>query len=108
MIGDKLVWNEGVLTRLLNSPQGPIARDLSRRAIAVESLAKRNASGRPGPRVRTGRLRSSISWRLRVDGRGVLHADIGTSVSYGRWLEQGLRNGRRYPFLSNALVAARY
>lgn len=105
---DRLVWNEGVLQRLLNSPQGPVARDLARRAINVQNLAKLNASGRPGPRVRTGRLRSSISWRLRVSGNGVLHADIGTNVPYGRWLETGLRNGRRYPYLSNALEAARY
>lgn len=100
------IWNEAALTRLLTGPDGPVARDLARRAINVQTQAKINATGRPGPKVRTGRLRSSISWRLRV-GAGRLHADIGTNVPYGRYLETGLRNGRRYPYLTTALFAAR-
>lgn len=103
---DRLLWNEAALQRLLQSPQGPVARNLAVRAVRVQNQAKLNASGRPGPRVRSGRLRSSISWRLRQDAYGRLHADIGTNVSYGRWLELGLRNGRRYPFLLPALRAA--
>lgn len=100
------IWNEAALTRLVSGPDGPVARDLARRAVNVQNQAKINATGRPGPRVRTGRLRSSISWRLRVDAVG-LHADIGTNVPYARPLELGLRNGKRYPFLSTALFAAR-
>jgi len=101
------IWNEAELARLLSSQDGPTARDLGRRAIAVQSRAKLNASGRPGPNVDTGRLRSSISWRLGQDSRG-LYADIGTGVPYGRILELGLtRNGRRFPFLVPALEAAR-
>lgn len=100
------IWNEAELRRLLGK-HGEIARDLSRRAINVQSRAKVNATGRPGPRVDTGRLRSSISWRLGEDERGVF-ADIGTGVPYGRILELGLtRNGRRFPFLVPALEAAR-
>ncbi len=45
---------------LLESPSGPVARDLQRRGLRIESQAKINASGRPGPNVDTGRLRSSI------------------------------------------------
>lgn len=105
-MADTLRWNDGALQRILASPQGPVGRDLARRAIRVQNQAKINASGRPGPRVRTGRLRSSISWRLRVTGTGTLVADIGTNVPYGRYLETGLRNGRRYPYLSTALWAA--
>lgn len=100
-----LIWNEVELARLLRSPLGPTALDLSRRAIRVQNQAKLNATGRPGPRVDTGRLRSSISWRLGEDAQG-LYADIGTGVPYGRILELGLtRNGRRFPFLVPALQA---
>lgn len=97
-------WNEGALRELLESPHGDVARDLAQRAIRIESRAKQNASGRPGPNVQTGRLRSSITWRLGVDSQG-LYADIGTNVPYGRYLELGLRNGARYPFLAPALAA---
>lgn len=103
-----LIYDEAALHFLLASEHGPTARDLSRRAIRVESAAKQNATGRPGPRVDTGRLRSSISWRLGQDSRG-LYADIGTGVPYGKNLELGLtRNGARYPFLEPALQAGLY
>lgn len=101
------IWNDAALARILNSPDGPVGRVLAVKAIRVQNQAKLNATRRPGPRVRTGRLRSSISWRLRVGDDGVLHADIGTNVPYGRYLETGLRNGRRYPYLTTALPAAR-
>lgn len=103
------------LRRLMRGPQGPVARELGRRAIRVESAAKLNATGRAvegatnaagrGPRVDTGRLRSSITWRLGTDTVG-LYAEIGTNVPYGYWLETGLRNGVTYPFLRPALSAA--
>lgn len=115
---DTLVWNEAALKRLLESPQGPVARDLAVRAIRVQNQAKINATGAQvegahnpggrGPRVRTGRLRSSISHRVQQTPGGTLRADIGTNVSYGRYLELGLLpNGRRYPFLAPALPMAR-
>jgi hypothetical protein len=63
-----------------------------------------NAAGR-GPNVDTGRLRSSIAWRLGDDTEG-LYADIGTNVPYGYYLETGLRNGVKYPFLVPALSVA--
>jgi hypothetical protein len=99
------VWNEMELARLLKSPAGPVARDLARRAILVQGAAQRNASGRPGPNVDTGRLRSSIFWAIGTDQEG-LFADIGTNVEYGFYLETGLVNGARYPFLEPALQAA--
>jgi Bacteriophage HK97-gp10, putative tail-component len=100
-----LIWNEAELHRLLGL-HGEVAEDLSRRAINVTSQAKINATERPGPRVDTGRLRSSISWRLGEDADGIF-ADIGTGVPYGRILELGLtRNGQKYPFLVPALSAA--
>lgn len=99
-------WNELQLFELLRSPAGPVARDLVRRAIRVEAAAKENATHRPGPMVRTGRLRGSITWRLGSDALG-LFADIGTAVIYGKFLEEGTRNMQPYPFLRPALWAGR-
>lgn len=109
---DRLVFDQRELKRLLEGPDGPVAKDLGRKATRVETEAKLNATGRQvagannpegrGPNVQLGRLRSSISWRLGHDTQG-LYADIGTNVPYGFWLETGLRNGATYPFLTPAL-----
>lgn len=101
-----IIEHPHALNQLLNGPQGGVARDLARRAVQVTNQAKRNASGRPGPRVDTGRLRSSIAWELRTVN-GQLIARVGTNVEYALPLETGLRNGARYPFLGPALSAAR-
>lgn len=106
------------LAAFLNNPGGPVARDLARRAINVESAAKINAS-QPhrdgpnsgsvpgdGPAVRTGRLRGSITWRLGQDELG-LYADIGTNVEYGPYVELGTSRMAARPFLVPALPAAR-
>lgn len=86
-------------------PDGGIARDLARRAIAVETQAKVNASGRPGPNVQTGRLRASISWALGEDELG-LFAAVGTDVFYAPYVELGTDRAPAYPFLRPALSAA--
>lgn len=112
----RIVQHDTALARLLTSVDGGIARDLGARAIRVQNHAKLNATGRQvqgarnpagrGPRVDTGRLRSSIAWELRRDGEG-LAARVGTNVEYGYHLETGLRNGATYPFLKPALASAR-
>jgi phage gpG-like protein len=108
-------FDEAAARALLESSEGPVARDLIRRGIRVESQAKLNASGRPGPRVQTGRLRSSITWALGRDTRG-LFVDVGSNVVYAKRIEEGFHGtdslGRRYdqpayPFLRPALIAAR-
>lgn len=103
---EKVQVNRIALQKMLRGRQGPIARDLAVRALRVESRAKLNASGRPGPRVQTGRLRSSISWALAEDARGI-YAVVGTNVYYAKWLELGSTRAPAYPFLRPALVAAR-
>lgn len=101
-----IVFNDREFDRVFLSPEGPVGVELGAAAIRVESAAKINASGRPGPNVRTGRLRSSIQWGYGVDEHG-LYADVGTNVPYGEYLETGnTRNGARYPFLQPALAAA--
>lgn len=100
--------------RTILGMHGPVAHDLSRRAIAVESSAKDHATGRPGPNVISGRLRGSITWRLGEDELG-LYADIGTNVEYAARIELGYQGtdslGRTYdspayPFLRPGLEAA--
>lgn len=105
-----IVWNEGALQELLNGPSGPVARDLGRRAVAVESEMKRlvNESFPPAstpgesPHKRTGRLQTSIAWRLGEDAQG-LYAQIGSSVEYAIYLEQGTDQMAARPFMKRAL-----
>jgi HK97 gp10 family phage protein len=97
--------NTAALNEMLRGPAGVVARDLARRAVRVESAAKDNASGRPGPNVITGRLRGSITWRLGADAEG-LYADIGTNVEYAPYVEFGTSRAPAYPFLGPALEAA--
>lgn len=98
-------FNESELNHLLRGKTGPVCRDLVKRAIKVESAAKRNATGRPGPNVDTGRLRGSITWRLGVDHSP--YVDIGTAVFYAPFVELGTSRAPAYPFLRPALEAAR-
>lgn len=90
----------------------PILHDLSRRAIRVESAAKRIASNASpsspgqGPGVITGRLRASITWRPGSDDISPF-VDVGTAVHYAPFLELGTRKMAARPFLRPALEFAR-
>ena len=57
------------------------------------ALVKRNASGRPGPRVRTGDYRRSLNMRFYPEGEegqpGSVSAFIGTAAPQARRLEEG-------------------
>lgn len=102
----------------LNGPDGPVFRYLLAGATRVETQAKLNATGIPvegavnpenrGPRVQTGRLRSSITQNPGRDSEGP-YVDVGTPVFYGKYLEEGWTTSRgryiRYPFLEPALSA---
>lgn len=111
-----LVWNELAFRAFAFSTGGDVAVGLVRDGVLVLNQARRNATGiavrgaqNPegrGPRVRTGRLRSSISMALGSDSQG-LFVDVGTNVRYARYLEKGLRGGRTYPFLVPALEVLR-
>lgn len=83
-----------------------VVADLVKRAIRVEAAAKQNATGRPGPRVRTGRLRSSITWELGGDEQSP-YVDIGSNVAYAPYVELGTSRMPAYPYLRPALEAAR-
>ncbi len=100
------VLNPAALASVLITPGGMVGRDIAKRAQAVESQAKINASGRPGPRVRTGRLRSSIGWVLTVDQDGLVGI-VGSNVEYAGFVERGTNRAPPYPYLRPALEAAR-
>jgi hypothetical protein len=101
------VWNDRALDQALNSPDGPVARDLARRGARVETVAKQYASGfGGGPNVRTGRLRAGIAWLLGRDSRG-LYAQVGTNVEYGPYVELGTDRMAARPFLRPAAEHAR-
>ena len=110
----------------------PVMADLIKRAIRVEAAAKTLATGvGGGPQVRTGRLRSSIGYRVGNDSLSP-YVDIGTAVEYAPYVELGHNNRahaypvttpggkatgaygyvsnkptRPFPFLRPALAAAR-
>jgi hypothetical protein len=81
--------------------KGPVAADLTRRAIRVQNAAKRFARGEgSGPHVRTGRLWGSITYRLGVDALSP-YVDIGTSVYYAPFVEFGHENkAHAYPLVT--------
>ena len=112
------ILNPEGIEELLNGPEGFGAQVLGRAAIRVESQAKLNATGGDvpgaanpegrGPKVRTDRLRSSITWVYGRDELGLFTA-VGTNVYYGYYLEVGWTSSAgnffSYPFLRPALSA---
>ena len=101
-------WDEAELERLLTSVDGPVGRDLQRRAVEVEAAGKRllsqHGSGRvykkskpsrihqasaPGepPAPDTGQLRAALGHELGHDADG-LYADVGYGVDPDTRVEQ--------------------
>lgn len=79
--------NSSEIDRILRSEAGPVARDLMRRGLLVESAAKRRISSNP-MRVDTGRLRSSITHVLTTQGTN-LQVRVGTNVFYALYIHDG-------------------
>lgn len=75
-------------------------------AARVESQAEKNASGRPGPNVRTGNLRRSItSSKVNVGFNGIYSVDVSATMVYARAVELGhprWKPGVKYPYLGPA------
>lgn len=95
----RIVLDESAIRELLEGTNGPIAKDLTRRAIKVEGQAKRLCP------VDTGRLRASITHDVDKDDQGI-YAMVGTDVHYGPYIELGTRFMRPQPYLRPALRAA--
>lgn len=97
-MADQLRFDPAALERLFLSDNGPVAKDLQRRALQVDRQAKQLCP------VDTGRLRSSITNQLAADHQG-LYADIGTNVEYAVFVELGTSRAAAQPFLRPALEA---
>lgn len=95
----RVILDQGALHQLLEGPSGDVAKEITRRTIAVDRQAKSLAP------VDTGRLRSSINWRLGHDSQGLVGI-VGTNVSYAIFQEFGTRYMAAQPFLRPALQAA--
>jgi phage gpG-like protein len=80
--------------RLLNLASGPTGRYLAKLAVMVETGAKQRCP------VDTGRLRSSITWRLE---QPPLTAIVGSNVEYSAFVELGTRRMAARPYLVPAL-----
>jgi len=91
-----------------------IDRALMRAGAKVEAQAKKLFKGRDEvsvpsepPRVQTGRLRGSITHRLTGELTKPV-VEIGTNVTYGKWLELGSsRTKIKHPFMYPALALKR-
>lgn len=105
-MAERFVYDQAALKVLFESADGPTGKMLKRKGIAVQRAAKKNASGRPGPNVQTGRLRSSITEELGHDSEGLVER-IGTDVDYALHVEMGTSRAPAYPYLRPALDAAR-
>ena len=68
----QVVLDQCALHRLLESPSGDVGKEMTRRTLKVHRAAVRLCA------VDTGRLRSSITWRLGTDARGLVGI-VGTS-----------------------------
>lgn len=93
-------FDHAALHRLFNSETAVVGKELARRAVKVDRAAKQLCP------VDTGRLRSSITWQLATDAKG-LHAVVGTDVLYAPFVELGTRSTSAQPYLRPALAAAK-
>lgn len=107
--------------RLTSSLGGPVGRDIQRRGLRVTRQMKANASGRPGPNIRTGNLLAAIAFlRFAVDSGGGVYAHIGAQnhrmirrgynyalILEGLFPRGGAPPDGAYPFMERSLEAAR-
>jgi HK97 gp10 family phage protein len=73
---------EAVARKIRDDENNPVARA----GLLIERQAKINASGRPGPKVQTDRLRSSIVTEMSADHQS---ATVGANVEYAPYVEFG-------------------
>lgn len=80
--------------------EGALAEGLEAGCLMVEREAKKRTP------VRTGRLRASISHRLRRE-MGEIQGEVGTNVDYASYVENGTSRNKPHPFLNPGLEACR-
>jgi HK97 gp10 family phage protein len=99
MSGTQLVWYGEERQKEIKSK---LERNMQKAVLIVERDAKINASGRPGPKVDTGRLRASITTEVEKTNNDIV-GRVGTNVVYSKFLEHGTSRMPPYPFLFPAL-----
>ena len=101
-----IAYDDQALAAMITGPNGPVAQQAARMGVRLESQMKLNVTGGgpsgQGPHVRTGRGRSSITWQVGQDGRGI-YVDAGSNVFYMGLLETGTDRMRPYPWARPAL-----
>ena len=107
---NEIVVHVGIIDRFMRDPNGPVGKDLFRRADRVERIAFANTSG-PVLSRQSGDLQDHLDIEITQDGEG-LRADIGTTAIHDefgyprfhdreppagasgrRWLTHALRDG---------------
>lgn len=83
--------------RQIQGPNGGVARDMLRRGLRVQALARKRAP------ARTGRLRGSIS--LATQNRVVMGVNtfvivVGTNLKYAEWVHDGTGIYARHGFIT--------
>lgn len=101
----KFTINEAELARIAGEA-GPLGQHVNGLADRVVNQAIQNATGRPGPRIRTGDLIESIEKLPDRDANGYF-VDVSATAEhrgypYPSRLETG-QDGHYYPFLKPAL-----
>lgn len=91
-----LVLNEAALANVLEGDHGPVNAWLLRKAIDVETTAKRLCP------VDTGRLRASITHVIGIE-EGKQAAYVGSNVEYAIYQELGTYKMAAQPYLRPAL-----
>jgi hypothetical protein len=79
-------WHIAGVNAVLSGPSGGLARDLLRRGLRVQSLAKQKV------RADHGRLRNSINLRLQTGDflyGAYIKVEVGTDVKYAIWVHNG-------------------
>jgi hypothetical protein len=93
--------NEAAIAVLLNSPDGPVGRDILRRSIRVEEKARENASG-PVIGIRSGDLLQGLHSGLGADERGLVGV-VSTDARHRGFAYPTFHDTHGRPWLTAAL-----
>ena len=101
-----VILNETVLRALLETREGPVGRDLERRAVNVTAAARLNAQGILA-RMTPAQAEQAIEYRIGNDAEG-LFATIGVDPDQGSFSDYLARKEQReHVWLEPALEAAK-
>ncbi len=100
----RIVFNDAGFQRMIRDPQGPIVRDLERRAQNVVALAGRRAAG-PIIDIESGQLQAGINYRIEQRPEGPI-AIISTPAKKNGFSYPAYHDQTGRPWLTGALRAA--